>query len=130
MSDEARKAACFNLAFNIAGTILFFFPLYFGVYDILPFLNTSDVGRNIANFHTFFNLIVCFLLLPVLKPFCRLVERVFDFKPSKNTAKPAKNRCERPPKTSKKLRRIRKQTITKTDKKISAENILLYGKNV
>lgn len=130
MSDEARKAACFNLAFNIAGTILFFFPLYFGIYDILPFLNTADVGRNIANFHTFFNLIVCFLLLPVLKPFCRLVERVFDFKPSKNTAKPAKNRCERPPKTSKKLRRIRTQTITKTDKKISAENILLYGKNV
>jgi len=90
MSDEARKAACFNLAFNVAGTILFFFPLYFGIYDILPFLNTADVGRNIANFHTFFNLIVCFLLLPVLKPFCRLVERVFDFKPSQNTAKPAK----------------------------------------
>lgn len=79
MSNEARKAACFNLAFNIIGTILFFLPILLGLCDRLPFLNTADIGRNIANFHTFFNLSVCVVILPVLKPFCRLVERIFGF---------------------------------------------------
>lgn len=87
MSDEARKAACFNLEFNVIGALLFFAPVLLGLFDRLPFLNTPDVGRNIANFHTFFNASVCAVLLPFLKPCCRLAEKIFGFKRSDKKAR-------------------------------------------
>ncbi len=80
MSEQSRKSAYFNLAFNIFGTLLFFFPLLSDRFiGAIPFFNTPDTGRNIANFHTFFNLAVCVVMLPILKPFCGLIEKIFSF---------------------------------------------------
>ena len=80
MSEQSRKSAYFNLAFNIFGTLLFFFPLLSDRFiGAIPFFNTPDTGRNIANFHSFFNLAVCVVMLPILKPFCNLTEKIFAF---------------------------------------------------
>lgn len=83
LRDEARKAAWFNLAFNVFGSALFFIPLLISpsVVFKIPFLSGGDIGRNIANFHTFFNTVVCLAILPILKPFCGFVEKIFAFAP-------------------------------------------------
>jgi len=89
MSDEARKAAWFNFAFNVFGSALFFIPLTFfpEILTGLPIFASADTGRKIANFHTFFNVVVCVLILPVLKPFCNAVEKIFAFKPARKKVK-------------------------------------------
>ena len=89
MSKESIKSAVFNIAFNIFGSIIFFLPLvFFGdfIYSLPVF--SSGAGRAIANFHTLFNIAVCLILLPVLKQFCTICERVtekifFDFNNAK-----------------------------------------------
>lgn len=80
MSKESFKSAVFNIAFNIAGCLIFFFPLvYFGENISQIPLFSGTVGRAVANFHTFFNTIVCIVLLPMLKPFCLLIEKIVDW---------------------------------------------------
>lgn len=80
MSAPAKKAAFFNFAFNVFGALVFFVPLALLGENVKNLgIFSFDAGRNIANFHTFFNLLLCVLLLPVLKPFCALTERLFDF---------------------------------------------------
>ncbi|MBQ9710251.1 MAG: Na/Pi cotransporter family protein [Clostridia bacterium] len=83
MSIPAKKAALFNLTFNLFGSAIFFLPvalwgneifssgIFFGSFS-------GELARSIANFHTFFNFIVCLVLLPILKPFCAVVEKICD----------------------------------------------------
>ena len=80
MNKESVKAAIFNIAFNLFGTIVFFLPLLFFGKQIasLPIF-ACESGRAIANFHTLFNMVICIILLPILKPFCALCERVVEF---------------------------------------------------
>lgn len=80
MGVTAKKVAIFNLFFNLFGSIIFFIP--FAIMFKASFLHTflikvfrSGITRNIANFHTFFNLVVCLLLLPLLKPVCRFTDK-------------------------------------------------------
>ncbi len=81
MGLECKKSAIFNLAFNVMGAILFFPLIRFGYNWLLPLLEFSSksVGRNVANFHTLFNLSVSILIMPILKPFCALVEKICLF---------------------------------------------------
>lgn len=81
MSEGAKKTALFNLIFNIFGCALYFVPLIVFKETIqqFTFFSNVHVGRNIANFHTIFNLTVSLVLLPVLKPFCKLVEKFYGF---------------------------------------------------
>lgn len=81
MGAECKKAALFNLVFNVFGAIIFF-PLVRYGYDFLsPILQLSatSVGRNVANFHTVFNLSVGCIVMPILKPFCGVVEKIYTF---------------------------------------------------
>lgn len=80
-SAEAKKAAWFNLVFNAIGSLLFFLPLVLlgARVNALPLFSNRSIGRKIANFHTFFNLAICLLLLPALKYVCLATERIYYF---------------------------------------------------
>lgn len=80
MGDEARKSTFFNFAFNVFGALAFIPPLcLFGAkINLLPYFSFPNVGKAIADFHTFFNVITTVAVLPVLGPFCAFVERVFN----------------------------------------------------
>ncbi|MBO5712834.1 MAG: hypothetical protein J6R88_01350, partial [Clostridia bacterium] len=75
---EAKRTAVFNLAFNVIGTLIFFLPLSLFKTQIVEFFGvfSNGVEREIANFHTLFNLLVTVILLPVLKPFTSLIEKL------------------------------------------------------
>ncbi|MBR6737080.1 MAG: Na/Pi cotransporter family protein [Clostridia bacterium] len=82
---EAQKTAQFNLVFNVFGSLIFFIPLWllseqiafvFGVFS-------GGIERQIANFHTLFNILVTLILTPFLTPLSRLVNR-FNGKNDKN----------------------------------------------
>lgn len=74
-SVEARRTAVFNLAFNVVGVLILFVPLSLFSKPIAKWFMTFSGGieRQIANFHTLFNLFVTIILLPVLKPFTNLI---------------------------------------------------------
>ncbi len=79
MSIPAKKAAFFNLVFNVFGAAVFFPPLVIfkgGIESLYIF--SFSASRNIANFHTFFNLVLCVGILPFLKQFTALTEKMFD----------------------------------------------------
>lgn len=74
----ARQTALFNTLFNTFGAILFFIVnvLFSQALQSL-FLSTSEnVGRAIANFHTFFNLISAVITLPLLSPLSKFTARL------------------------------------------------------
>jgi len=81
----ARRAAAFNLYFNVAGSLLFFIPLILFTKDISgAFMSFSgNLEREIANFHTLFNIAVTLIILPFLKPFTRFIELTVNDKESK-----------------------------------------------
>ena len=80
MGKESVKCSLFNIAFNIIGSLIFILPLVFLGEQIQCLkMFSSSVGRAIANFHTLFNFTVCIILLPILKPICKLVELFTEF---------------------------------------------------
>lgn len=92
MSIPAKKAAFFNLVFNVFGAAVFFLPLALlkgGIESLYIF--SFSASRNIANFHTFFNLILCVGILPFLKQFTALTEKLFDIIYGDNSVK--KRKC-------------------------------------
>ena len=64
-SKNAKRAAAVHLYFNLIGTIIFLIVIYTYQYFIgFTFWNSSiDMGQ-IANFHTFFNVVSTIMLLP------------------------------------------------------------------
>ena len=82
---EARRVAYFNLFFNVLGSLLLFLPLTIFKYEIGDwFLQISKtIEREIANFHTLFNVLVTMILLPFIKPFTRFIEKVITNKQKK-----------------------------------------------
>ena len=66
---NAKRAAAVHLLFNVAGCLIFIFPVAFAGMYIAKFLNSfiSDTEWQIAIFHMFFNLVTTLLLLPFLK---------------------------------------------------------------
>jgi phosphate:Na+ symporter len=79
MGKESIKCSIFNIAFNIAGVVIFFLPIVLlgdKIASISAFSN--GIGRSIANFHTFFNVAVTLILTPLLKYFCKLVDYVYN----------------------------------------------------
>ena len=79
---EARRTAFFNFAFNLVGSLILFLPLTLFKEEIAnAFLMFSGtIEREIANFHTLFNLFVTLILLPVLKPFTGLIDKLITDK--------------------------------------------------
>ena len=80
MGKESLQTAVFNLFFNVIGSVIFF-PLLIIFKDFIcqAEIFSQSTGRAIANFHTFFNLSVCLILLPFLKPLCKLIEKFYAF---------------------------------------------------
>ena len=78
MSAEARKVAVANIAFNVIGMLLVLPPLMLFEKEIAGFFVAISGGieRQVANFHTLFNLAVTVALLPFVKPFVKLVDKV------------------------------------------------------
>lgn len=68
-AKEEFLVAVFNIVFNILGSTLFFvlFKITNGSLIDLLSKTSGEVSRQIANFHTFFNLSVGLLSLPLLK---------------------------------------------------------------
>ncbi len=86
-SAPTRQTAFFNLAFNIFGSIIFFLPVSIFSEEVAYFFSlfSSTIERQIANFHTLFNLTVTLILLPILKPFTKLITLIIkDDKPKRN----------------------------------------------
>lgn len=71
---NAKRAAMVHLLFNVAGCLIFIFPVAFAGDYIAEFLNSfiADTEWQIAIFHMFFNLVTTLLLLPFLKGLVRL----------------------------------------------------------
>ena len=82
MSVEAKKVAVANLIFNVIGTLVWIVPLIAFKDGILRAFSLLGGGieRQIANFHTIFNLSTTLLLLPFVKQFVWLIERLFKSK--------------------------------------------------
>ena len=66
---NAKRAAAVHLLFNVAGCVIFIFPVAFAGKYIAAFLGRiiPDTEWQIAIFHMCFNLITTLLLLPFLK---------------------------------------------------------------
>lgn len=65
---NAKRAAAVHLYFNIIGTLVFLIIVYLVQYTVgLPFWNESIDMGGIANFHTFFNVVVTLCLMPFTK---------------------------------------------------------------
>ena len=86
-SEEALKTAFFNLCFNLIGVLLVFMPLSIFKEQVgMVFMQfSSGIDRQIANFHTLFNIFVTAVILPFLKYFTAFID--FLFLKFKQTAK-------------------------------------------
>ena len=63
---NAKRTAIIHLLFNVIGCLIVFFPLYFFGEEIMGFMERisgSSIERQVANFHTLFNIIVTAVLL-------------------------------------------------------------------
>ena len=90
---EARRTAFFNLAFNVFGTLIFLLPLSIFKSQISTAFSvfSGSIERQIANFHTLFNLSVTIILLPILKPFTNLISKLIIDKNGHKIKKSTKN---------------------------------------
>ncbi len=82
---NAKRAAAVHLLFNVAGCLIFIFPVAFAGEYISQFLNSfiHDTEWQIAIFHMFFNLVTTLVMLPFLK---YLVKLACIIVPDKKTA--------------------------------------------
>ncbi|KGG80311.1 sodium-dependent phosphate transporter [Caloranaerobacter azorensis H53214] len=55
-NKTAKRAALMHLLFNIVGTLIFMLALRYPIQHLVTRLTPNDVGRQIANAHTFFNI--------------------------------------------------------------------------
>lgn len=63
-NKNAKRAAIMHLTFNIIGSLIFMIVLTIPIKHLVITLNPGDVPRQIANAHTFFNLINVVIQLP------------------------------------------------------------------
>lgn len=77
LTENARKVAVANIVFNVVGALVCLIPLVIFEGEIAKFfaLISGGVERQIANFHTIFNLVVTIVLLP----FVGLFEKIVDY---------------------------------------------------
>jgi phosphate:Na+ symporter len=83
-SANSKRTAGIHLMFNIFGTVI-----YLGVLAVFPSivsfvasLSPDNVARQIANFHTIFNVTITILLFPFAKLMVRLITRIIPEKHS------------------------------------------------
>lgn len=82
-SSNSKRSAGIHLMFNIFGTavyliLLLLFPSFVAVFKLL---SPGNVSRQIANFHTFFNVTTAMVLFPFPKQMIGLITRIIPEKP-------------------------------------------------
>lgn len=86
-SANAKRAAVIHLLFNVAGSIVFIFPVAFAGKYIADFFDSfiADTEWQIALFHMVFNLLTTALLLPFIKHLVGLSTLIVRDKPNKKS---------------------------------------------
>ena len=82
MGAEAKKVAIANVAFNVIGMMITIAPLMLFEKPTAAFFASLGGGieRQVANFHSLFNVAVTLVLLPFVKPFVKLVDKLCNAK--------------------------------------------------
>ena len=89
-SKNAKRAAVMHLSFNVAGTILFMIFLNRPIVALVTHLDPNDTARQLANAHTFFNLINVIIQLPFAGLLVKLAMKIIPVKEDENESKPTK----------------------------------------
>ena len=86
-SVDAIRTAVFNLAFNVVGSLILFIPIALNKTEISNcfLMFSGNIERQIANFHTIFNVFVTIILLPILKPFTNFISLIIKDKDKSTT---------------------------------------------
>lgn len=73
---NAKRTAFIHLAFNVVGSVIMIVVFYLvnfdKIYSFLQYISGVDVMRQIANFHTVFNVLTTLMLLPFLNLLVKL----------------------------------------------------------
>ncbi len=77
-SANSKRTAGIHLMFNIIGTIIYLIALtaFPSIVAWVASWSPADVSRQIANFHTLFNLTVTIMLFPFAKLMVKLITRI------------------------------------------------------
>jgi len=75
-NKTAKRAALMHLIFNVTGTLLFMMFLRIPVQTFVEWLSPVNIERQIANAHTFFNIITVIIMYPFANRIVRLAEKV------------------------------------------------------
>lgn len=77
-STNAKRTAVIHLLFNVFGALLFIAPIWIWGNEIAMFLKKlgGTTQRQIANFHTIFNVLTTVLLLPFLSLIVKLATKI------------------------------------------------------
>lgn len=82
---HGKRTAGVHLTFNILGTLIFILVLWLTPYtEFIVALSPGDISRQIADFHTFFNIICTVLLLPFGTPIIKMVTKVVKGNPEED----------------------------------------------
>lgn len=89
-SKNAQRAAVMHLTFNVIGTLLFAFILNKPIQALVVSIDPINISRQIANAHTFFNVINVVIQFPFAGFIVKIAERLIPDKPEglelKNTS--------------------------------------------
>ncbi len=91
-SREAKQVALANVVSKVIGVLAFIFwiPSFAGLVRELALKTGSDIGRQVANAHTLFNVFLAFALIPFTPLFARLIEKMLPTQKGKtSSASPA-----------------------------------------
>nr|WP_300001825.1 Na/Pi cotransporter family protein [Tissierella sp.] len=75
-NKTAKRAALIHLIFNLVGTLIFITVLRYPVEWLVKYLTPNNLSRQIANAHTFFNVINVAIQFPFAIYLVKLVERL------------------------------------------------------
>ncbi len=76
-TTDSKRAAIIHASFNTIGTVIFFMLLtFFPIVTWLEALTPGNVARQIANFHTVFNVTNVILLLPFAPQLVKLAKKL------------------------------------------------------
>ncbi len=81
-NTNAKRTAVFHLLFNCIGCVIFIAPIWIWQNEIADLLASwfTDVGQQIALFHTAFNLVSTALLLPFVNYIVKFIEKIIPDK--------------------------------------------------
>jgi phosphate:Na+ symporter len=89
-SRAAMRVAAAHIAINIFGALIW--ALFIGqLADIARSISDTDVARQLANAHTIFNVSVAVVVLPLLTPLTRAIDRLIPDKATNGNENPLDN---------------------------------------